>query len=618
MGQQYTVHPVKISSLLEDIKNKKIVIPEIQRPFVWENKQVRDLMDSIYNGYPVGYIIIWEGNDIKLKDGSISQGKTIIIDGQQRITALTAAIVGQEIVDKNYQKKRIQIAFNPIEEKFETVSSSIKKDTKWISDISTIFQEKFSSRRFISNYCKKNNIPNEDGSILNNESNTQSDNEKLSINGDIIEERISKITGIKDCELGVIKISSSLDIDCVTDIFVRINSKGKSLSQADFAMSKIASNNDMGGDIIRKTIDYFCHILKIPSDYTTIEKNDHEFSKTKEFQSISWAKDNKDDIYLPDYSDCLRVAFTSQFHRGKMADLVSLLSGRNFEKRTFDEQIIQDSFSALKNAVNNFINYTNFQEYLMILKSIGIINKGLIRSQNVLNFGYILYISLKNNKIDKNIIEKSIRKWIILTILTGRYSGSPESAFHTDINQFINNNPLDYIKQVELGELSNAFWENVLVGKLETTSVSPFFNVFLMSQIKEHDKGFLSKNKEVRSIVENKGDIHHLFPKQYLIDNGLKDNLYNQIANYVYMETDTNIKIKKKAPYIYMREVLQQCDTQSATLGGIVDKDELLENLKSHCIPETFLTMKFEDYNDFLVERRKLMSKKIKKYYENL
>ena len=94
--QRYSVTPHPIETLLTWVKSGEIAIPEIQRPFVWEANKVRNLLDSLYQGYPVGYLIAWRNPTVKLKDGSSSAGKRILIDGQHRVTALMAALLGRE------------------------------------------------------------------------------------------------------------------------------------------------------------------------------------------------------------------------------------------------------------------------------------------------------------------------------------------------------------------------------------------------------------------------------------------------------------------------------------------------------------------------------------------
>lgn len=594
---KYSVNNYSVENIISWISSGEIAIPEMQRPFVWDTSKVRDLIDSLYQGYPVGYIIIWKNPDVKLKDGTFSVGKKIVIDGQQRITALTAAIAGKEVINQNYKKIRIKIAFNPIDEKFEVFNPAIGKDSEYIDDIAELFKPGFSDFNFSIEYAKMNGVDPSD-----------------------INKTITKLKAITGNNIGVIDLNQDLNIDTVTDIFIRINSKGTVLSQADFAMSKISSNEKYGGDIIRKTIDYFCHLKQRPMDIEMIKTNDADFSKTDEFQKISWVANNHDDIYMPSYSDILRVAFTSQFKRGKLADLVNLLSGRNFETRDYEEIIAEDSYNKLHQGVMKFVNKTNFERYMMIVKSSGIIDASLVRSDNVLNFGYVLYILMVDKGVSPAIIETVVRKWIVLSILTGRYSGSPESRFDYDVKRFDVNDPMEYLHQVELGELSDAYWQHILPERLNTSvSSSPYFKVFLMAQVKMQDKGFLSKQITVRNLIEDRGDIHHLFPKNYLQKNGQNNkSLYNQIANYAMTQSEINIRIKDESPKMYMSKVLEQIDTKQPYIGGIITQKELEETFQQTCIPQEFINYDVSNYQEFLEKRRVLMSNKIKEYYQSL
>ena len=596
---RYEVNNFAIDTLLSNIKVGEIAIPEMQRPFVWDTSKVRDLLDSLYKGFPVGYIIVWQNPKVKLKDGTTSSGKKVLIDGQQRITALSAAIAGNEVLDSHYKWKRIVIAFNPLEEKFEVSNSANQKSSKWIPDISKVFETTFDSFGFVMGYCEKNGIPDQCS---------------------IVNKVITKLRGIQDNRLGVISLNEDLDIDSVTDIFIRINSKGVVLSQADFAMSKISSNAVHGGNLTRKTIDYFCHLLESPEDLKDIKANDTDFASQPEFDAIKWAAGKVNPIYKTSYADVLRVAFTYKFKRGKLADLVSLLSGRDFETREFKIEIEEESFSKLHDAVLHAINQTNYERFLMIINSAGIVKPSLIRSQNVLNFGYALYLALRERKVADGIIEKIVRRWVVLSILTGRYSGSPESMFDYDIKRFFSyDTPAEYLMVTEAGELSDAFWNVTLLQKLDTSvASSPYFNIFLAAQAKSHDKGFLSEHIEVESMLENRGDIHHLFPKKYLMNHGLLKSMYNQIANYVFLQQEINIRISDDAPCIYMKNILNQCESKVLQYGNIVDKEILKDNLRQNCVPEGFENMDITDYSEFLAKRRKLMANKIREYYESL
>lgn len=593
--QKYAVNQQLIETLLAWVNSGEIAIPEIQRPFVWDSSKVRDLMDSLYQGYPIGYVISWRNPNVRLKDGSLSEGKKILIDGQQRVTALTAAILGQYVVNKTYERVKIKIAFHPIDERFEVQNPAILKDKTWLPDISQAIN----------------------GDLF------EIADQYFELNPDIDKKQVrnafSNLMNIPKKQIGIIELAADLDIETVTEIFIRINSKGVVLSQADFAMSKIASNTEYNGNELRKAIDYFCHLAIAPEFFKHIVDNDNEFAKTEFFQKMQWLKTETEDLYDPDYNDLIRVAFTTQFSRGRLSDLVSLLSGRNFETRTYEDTIAEASFANLKIGVNNFINETNFKRFLMIIKSAGFISPKLIRSQNAINFAYIVYLKLKELGINSVAIESHVRRWLVYSILTGRYSGSPESAFDFDIKQ-ISQKPFDeYLKEKEEGELSDAFWNASLPQSLDTSvASSPYFHVFLASQVKANDRGFLSKDVLVSDLISLRGDIHHLFPKDYLKNNGLDRSKYNQIANYVYMQSEINIKVGNKPPKDYFEIVKSQLVNNTQQVSGLATEQQLLDNLKMNCVPAEIQQMSIADYNDFLTSRRKLMATKIKEYYHSL
>lgn len=595
--QRYTVTPHPIDTLLSWVKSNEIAIPEIQRPFVWETTKVRNLLDSLYCGYPIGYLIAWRNPTIKLKDGSPSAGKRILIDGQQRVTALMGALLGHEVVTKDYEKVRIRIAFNPLEEKFEVHNPAIAKNSAWIADIADVFSPSASVYRLVNEYCDHN---------------TKADK-------DAVFQIIEKLRKITNNHVGVIELDENLDIETVTEIFIRVNSAGAELSQADFAMSKIASNETFGGNILRKAIDYFCHLSVAQDFYNKIKNNDSAFAATEFFQQMAWLRNENDGIYDPSYTDMLRVAFTSEFKRGKLEDLVALLSGRNFETKQFEEKIAEESFSRLKSGILNFINETHFKRFVMIIRSAGFIDPSLIGSQNALNFAYILYLTLRAQRKSPADIETAVRRWFVLSVLTGRYSGSPESTFDYDIRQIHEQGFDVYGPATFTGELSDSFWDSLLPQEMNTSSSgSPYFRVFQAAQIKMEDHGFLSRDIKVSDLILNKCDVHHLFPRNHLKSQGLNRGRYNQIANYAMAQTEINIAIGDKAPSVYFKELLEQCRNGKKKYGGIADINELKANLKENCIPESILSDQAPEYDGFLEARRKLMAQKIKTYFSKL
>lgn len=603
--EKYTPNSLSVSAILGLIASGDIAIPEIQRPFVWKKTQVRDLLDSLYKGYPTGYLIIWKNPDVRLKDGKMSAGKKILIDGQQRVTALMTAIAGIPVTQSNYNKDRIKIAFDPFQafsedqdaEIFAVQDSSHLKSKRWITDVAEIFKADFPAISFAIQYCK--------------------DNPEMNI--ETMDKIITKLRGIGNRMVGVIELSEKLNIDIVTDIFIRINSKGTALSQGDFVMSKIAADENYGGNNLRKAIDYYAHLSRVPSFFERVKEDDIAFTKTEYFSKISWLKDEIEDVYDPDYDDVIRVAFMHKFPRAKLSDLVSLLSGRDFETREYKEEIISDTYAKLKEGVKDVFSEYNFKQFMIAIRSAGFISKKLVNSQMALDFAFTLYLILtQNHEVSTGEVKRLVQKWYVLSVLTGRYSASPESAFARDIRMINEKGVVATLQDIEAAILSETFWNVAVVQNLMLTSTNnPTYLVYLAAQVMKNDVSLLSNNILVRELIDG-GDVHHIFPKEYLKQNGYDKSKYNQEGNYAFLDTQVNKSIGKKAPNEYFQEAKKQCETGVITIGSITDYNQLMDNLKTNCVPEDVFDMDHTCYSDFLEKRRKMMAKKIREYYESL
>ena len=603
MVNKYSVAQYSVDNILGFINSGEISIPEIQRPFVWKPKNVRDLVDSLYNGYPTGYLIIWQNPTVRLKDGREAGGTKILIDGQQRVTALMTALAGQQILTEDYEQKAYKIAFNPLakddEERFAVQTPAHVKSKNWIPDISVVFKPDFNAFNFINEYIQNN----------------------PETSSDVINRAIQKLLDIRTCQMGTIILVPDLDINEVTEIFVRINSQGKRLNEADFAMSKIAADSKYGGNILRKAIDYFCHLAVDPNFYEKLSATDNEFMKSEFAGSLKWLKDDKEAIYDPEYNDMLRVCLMHKFGRGKLGDLVSLLSGRDFETRTYKEEIADESFAKLTAGVKNFMNEYNFKNFVLAIKGCGFISEKLLNSQMTLDFAYTLYLLLSNSKdIDKIEVKRLVQKWFIMSTLTSRYIGSPESQMDKDLRSIAAKGFKEYFREVEEADLSETFWTVALVQYLETSSInSPYFNTYIAAQVWNAEVSLFSNTTKVADLISVMGDVHHIFPKEYLRKNGYEDKAkYNQVANYTYLDTGVNISIGKKAPNEYFAQAKEQCLNGQCCIGTILNEYDLMNNLKINCIPEGIYTMQAGDYETFLQERRKMMAEKIKNYYYSI
>jgi hypothetical protein len=595
---KFSLNQTPISTILAWVESGAIAIPEIQRPFVWTSTQVRDLMDSLYQGYPVGYIITWQNPDVKLKDGSTSQGKRILIDGQQRITALRAAISGLNVVDKKYKKRRITISFNPLTEEFRTRTSSTERGKEWISDIAEVMVNGYDTLTFVDEYVARN--PGTTRQEINS--------------------RLNRLIQIKNKQIGEIQLSPSLDINIVNEIFVRINASGVNLSNADFAMSKIAVyEKDPGDEMgmrLRKFIDYFAHLSAAPDQFKDIAQNDTEFAKTDYFAKIAWLKNKTDDLYDPTYNDIIRVVGLTQFARGKLGDVVSLLSGRNFETRQDEKEIADLSFQKLEKGLYQFTNENKFKQFVQnILRGSGYDEPNMLIARNAVNYAYAMYLRLLDigeNHADANSL---VRRLLAISLMTGRHSGSFETQFEQDIKRIQSTGDMaKFVATLEEQELSDVFWNSTLVDEFDKpTTNNPFWHMFIAAQNKLLKQSFLSKNNIARDLATD--DIHHIFPKNYLVKHGYDKSKYNRIANFVHLRNDINISVSDLAPREYLGDILSGENNHHS---DIVNEAEMINNFKDNAIPKILLQAEVDDYDEFLRQRQVLMAEMVREYYKTL
>ena len=595
---KFSLNQTPISTILAWVESGAIAIPEIQRPFVWTSTQVRDLMDSLYQGYPVGYIITWQNPDVKLKDGSTSQGKRILIDGQQRITALRAAISGLNVVDKKYKKRRIAISFNPLTEEFRTRTSSTERGKEWISDIAEVMVNGYDTLTFVDEYVARN--PGTTRQEINS--------------------RLNLLIQIKNKQIGEIQLSPSLDINIVNEIFVRINASGVNLSNADFAMSKIAVyEKDPGDEMgmrLRKFIDYFAHLSAAPDQFKDIAQNDTEFAKTDYFAKIAWLKNETDDLYDPTYNDIIRVVGLTQFARGKLGDVVSLLSGRNFETRQDEKEIADLSFQKLEKGLYQFTNENKFKQFVQnILRGSGYDEPNMLIARNAVNYAYAMYLRLLDigeNHADANSL---VRRLLAISLMTGRHSGSFETQFEQDIKRIQSTGDMaKFVATLEEQELSDIFWNSTLVDEFDKpTTNNPFWHMFIAAQNKLLKQSFLSKNNIARDLATD--DIHHIFPKNYLVKHGYDKSKYNRIANFVHLRNDINISVSDLAPREYLGDILSGGNNHHS---DIVNEAEMINNFKDNAIPKILLQAEVDDYDEFLRQRQVLMAEMVREYYKTL
>ncbi|MFO7651090.1 MAG: DUF262 domain-containing protein [bacterium] len=290
-----------LNGLLHYIEIGDIGLPDIQRPFVWSNAKVRDLFDSMYRGFPVGYLLFWENggvDGIKQIGTDSKQHKAaarLIVDGQQRLTSLYAVLRGKKVLDSDYRERHIEIAFRPRDGKFEVADAAIRRDPEWIANISTIWS-KGTSYQVIKNFLAK---------TAEHRPVSEEDERAISSN-------LDRLHDLQKYPFTALEVAPTVDEEQVADIFVRINSEGVTLNQADFILTLLSVFWDEG----RKTLETFCREAR---------NAPHPDAPPSPFNHF----------IEPDPDQLLRVAIAVGFERGRLRSVYQVLRGKDLETGEF-------------------------------------------------------------------------------------------------------------------------------------------------------------------------------------------------------------------------------------------------------------------------------------------
>lgn len=577
----FTKVDYNLSTLMEHIRLGIIGLPDIQRPFVWKNAKVRDLFDSMYKGYPVGYFLFWH-NSIDTDTRAIGDDtkqkvpKIVIVDGQQRLTSLYAVVKNIKVIRENFDKENIEIAFDPLTEKFEVADAAIRRDKSFIPNISILWSPETDLFEVVDTF------------IENLKSHRVVSNDEIKI----IRNAFSKLQGLVNYPFTALELEASVDEEAVADVFVRINSKGTPLNQADFILTLMSVFWDEG----RSNLEDFCREARLPDKHKATPFNH---------------------FIEPSPAQLLRVAVGLAFKRGRLKYVYSILRGKDLDTGEFSDERRDQQFEKLKVAQEKVLNLTYWHDFMNCLNIAGFRSSKMISSENNLIFSYLLYLIGKTEyNVDEHQLKLLIARWFFMSSLTGRFTKSPESAMEFDLARLRNvesaeqfQNTLEHVCQITL---NNDFWNVSLPNDLATSSpLSPSLSAYYAALVLLDAKALFSKiavDKLIDpSIKGNKSysERHHLFPKNYLKKLGIKSvKDTNQIANYALVEWGDNVKISDNAPIEYLPEYLER-----------YNKSEIQKMYKYHALPQDWENM---DYNEFLQIRRELIAKVIAEGYQKL
>jgi len=571
-----------LKKLVEDISMGEIGLPDIQRPFVWSMTKVRDLFDSMYRGFPIGYLLFWENgsSDTHRTIGAGPKQKVarlLIVDGQQRLTSLYAVMKAVPVITKNFKSQRIKIAFHPLSEKFEVSNAAIEKDVEWIPDISILWQPDTKphafKRKFLEKLGKRRPLTVEEE--------------------DIIHERIDRLIKLEEYPLTALEISSSVDEDKVSEIFVRINSKGEALNQANFILTLMSVFWDEG----RKELEEFCRRSKAPSPGGSPSPFNH---------------------YLrPNPEQLLRVSVALGFRRARLEHVYSLLRGKDLETRQFSDEQRVKQFALLQEAQAYTLDLQNWHEFFKVLKRAGYPSDQLISSQMAVLYTYALWLIGKRDfKVDLYRLREVMARWFFMATLTGRYTSSPEARFEQDMALLRGANTADDFVRIldeQIGAvLTKDYWEVTLPNELETAAARNTAQFAYYAALCLLEARVLYSKMKVSELLDPTTkakktalERHHLFPRKYLQRIGVREKrLINQVANYALVEWSDNIKISDRAPRDYVPELEERFAS-----------DELQQMYDWHGLPSNWYEL---DYKDFLKERRRRVALIIKSGFERL
>lgn len=570
-----------LASLLDQITNGQLGLPDIQRPFVWKNVKVRDLFDSMFRGYPVGYFLFWEtgvgpGTRQIGTDRKQLVPTRVIVDGQQRLTSLYAVMKGIPVIRENFKAEKIEIAFNPLEDRFEVPDAALKRNKRFIPNISAIWDPQTDFFEFVRSYTAGLEGL---GAGITREDITRA------------QKSLSRLQALQHFPFTALELTTQVKAEAVSDVFVRINSEGKKLNQSDFILTLMSVFWDDG----RTQLEDFSRDARVPSDKPTSPFNR---------------------LFQPMPDQLLRTAIAVGFRRARLSAVYSVLRGRDPVKEV--ETTDRDKqFDVLKAGQAATLDIQCWHDFLKCVVLAGYRTDKIISGQNALVFAYSLYVIGRSQlKVPEHTLRQAIATWLFMSSLTGRFTSSPESQMEFDLARLRDvETPDQFVAVIEnicSSVLTSDFWSITLPNELATSAArSPSMFAFFAA-LNVLDARVLYSRHTMRELMDPMTrapranlERHHLFPVAFLKSQGIDDQrVYNQIANFAYVEWGDNGSISDKAPGEYVPVLEQRVDAKTLTAM-----------YRHHAIPAGWETM---PYGDFLKVRRGLIADTIREAYEQL
>jgi hypothetical protein len=570
-----------VGTLVQAIEMGSIGLPHIQRPFVWPNTKVRDLFDSMYRGYPVGYLLFWKNS---LPEGQRTIGtqakqlpsSLLIVDGQQRLVSLFAVLKGVKVVREDYSEEYIEIAFDPLRERFEVVDAAIRRDRAFVPNISTIWATNADLFAIVEEYLTK----------------LKQTREVSAADVKRIQSAFTRLNNMVNFPLTALELVPEVNEEEVAEVFVRINSKGTQLNQADFILTLMSVFWDEG----RKELERFCRETRTPAK--------HEASSFN--------------LYIePQPDQLLRAAVGCAFRRARLQHVYSILRGKDLETEQFSTALRDKQFGVLKRAQDQVLNLQYWHDFWKAIHAAGYCSGAMITSENGLMYAYTLYLIGRTEfRVDEKTLRSTIARWFFMTSMTGRYSASPESKMESDLARLADvGDGGEFVRRLNRicdDTLTRDYWNITLPQELATSAARSPSGFAYYAALAVLDAPVLFSDQSVMALLQPPTkapraplERHHLFPKNYLKRKGITESrMINQIANLTLIEYGDNSKIADKGPSLYV-----------PTLSDGITKKQLTEMYRLHALPDGWEEM---EYEPFLEARRDLMARVVRDAYAKL
>lgn len=579
----------QVNNLLDDVINGRIGLPDLQRPFVWPDSKVRNLFDSMMKGFPIGYVMLWASptdysntKSIGIGEKQFKRPDDLVIDGQQRLTSLLAAITGTKVLDKNFKEKRIKISFDPLAKDFQVWSQAFERSHQYIADIADVFKahENLEISKFRRALIQRMNEGRK-----RNELSELTDEEQ-----DRIEDNINALLSLRNYTIPTLRILSKADEEDVAEIFRRVNSGGQNLNENNFIETLLAVYDNEIHDKIKK----FCADSRVPAKNTSYNQ-----------------------IIDVDPSHIIRVAIAYGFHRARMRYGYKLLRGDDLDAGTTSAETREKNMQIFREALDRVINLNDWHNFINLFSEAGYLGKDQVRSNYVVVFSYVFFLM---GKYEYNVppveLRQAIIRWIFMSTITSFYSSSPESTVERQMADLRNVHDskafIEYLDNTVKLEMNDTYFSVDLVKQLTSSSASSplWFGYIASINVLGTTMLFSNTPQSKYWLIGTDGDKkaidkHHIFPKHYLEEIGIEsDRDRNQLANFTYLDYNTNIDISDNPPVDYVEKY-------KSKLG----KEVYAKSLADNAIPLGFENL---DYFEFLEQRRKLMAGIIKKAYDKL